>query len=112
MDMRPETKEQIEQIYRRMADDGHYRPAAPSDGFGGPLVEDESELDLDAEAASYAERWRAEEDSGAYTVGSCSMEDRPAFIFAIEAARIVAGVGSKEHAARLLRMAADELEGR
>jgi hypothetical protein len=110
MAMRPEAREQIEDIYRRLAEEGRYRPAAPSDGMGGVLVPEE-ELDLDAEAADYAERWRAEEDRGDYQIGSCSKEDRPAFIFTIEAARIIAGVGSKGHAARLLRMAADELDG-
>jgi hypothetical protein len=110
MAMRPEAREQIEDIYRRLAEEGRYRPAAPSDGMGGVLVPEE-ELDLDAEAAEYAERWRAEEDSGDYHIGSCSKQDRPAFIFAIEAARLIAGGGSSGHAARLLRMAADELDG-
>lgn len=110
MNMRPEIKKQVEDIYRRMAEQAKYRPAAPSDGFGGLLVEDESELDLDAEAADFAERWRDAEDSGSYHIGSCSKQDRPGFIFAIEAAKLVAGTGSNGHAARLLRMAADELD--
>lgn len=109
MAMRPEAREQIEDIYRRLAKEGRYRPAAPSDGMGGVLVPEE-ELDLDAEAADYAERWRAEEDSGRYHIGSCSKDDRPAFIFSIEAARLIAGGGSSDHAARLLRLAADGLD--
>jgi hypothetical protein len=100
-----------ERVNRRLAEEGRYRPAAPSDGFGGPLVPEE-ELDLDAEAAEYAERWSAEEDRGQYRIGSCNKNDRPAFIFSIEAMRIIAGGGSSGHAARLLRTAADELDGK
>lgn len=111
MAMRPEAREQIEDIYRRLAEEGHYRPAAPSDEMGDLLVQEE-ELDLDAEAADYAERWRAAEDSGSYHIGSCSKSDRPAFIFSIEASRLIAGGGSSGHAARLLRMAADETDGK
>jgi hypothetical protein len=111
MAMRPEARKQIEDIYRRLAEEGRYRPAAPSDGMGGVLVP-EDELDLDAEAADYAERWRAEEDGGNHHVGSCSKNDGSAFIFSIEAARIIAGGGGSGHAARLLRMAAAELDGK
>ena len=108
--MRLEARKEVEDIYRRLAAEGRYRPAAPSDGFGGVLVLEE-ELDLDAEATEYAERWRTEEDTGDYHIGSCSKKDRSAFIFTIEAARLMAGTGSNGHAARLLRMAADELDG-
>jgi hypothetical protein len=109
--MSDKIREQIEDAYRRMAEEGKYRPAAPSDGFGGLLAEDESELDLDAEAADYAQRWWPEEDLGEYHIGVPGFERRPALIFAVEAARISNGAGSGPHAARLLRMAADELDG-
>lgn len=112
MDMRDETKEQIEDTYRRMAEEGKYRPAAPSDGFGGLLAESEEELDLDQEAADYAKRWWEEENRGDYSIGVPSGEDRPALIFTVEAAKLICGTGSKGHAARLLRLAADALEAR
>ncbi len=44
-----------------MAREARYRPAAPSDGFGNITVP-EDELDLDAEARAYAERWSREEE--------------------------------------------------
>jgi hypothetical protein len=110
MDMSPETMKQIEDAYRRMAEEGKYRPAAPSDGFGNLMVP-EDELDLDAEASQYPERWWPEEDRGEYNVGVPGMGDRPALIFTIEAARLICGT-DRGHAARLLRMAADELDGK
>jgi len=110
MHLEPKTREQIEDIYRRLAEEGRYRPAAPSDGLGNVAVPEE-ELDLDAEAADYAERWWEEEDSGEYRIGVPSHGDRQALIFTIEAARLICGT-DRAHAARLLRLAADELEAK
>lgn len=106
----PETKEQIEGAYRRMAEEGKYRPAAPSDGFGSVTVPEE-ELNLDAEASQYVERRWSEEDRGQYDLGVPDGGDRPALIFAIEATRLLCGT-DRAHAAKLLRMAADELDKR
>jgi hypothetical protein len=111
MPMRPATREQITEAYKRMATEASYRPRAPSDGLGNITVPVE-ELDLDAEADSYADRWWAEEDRGEYDVGVCHGSFRPATIFAIEAARLMcSGVGSEAHVMKLLRMAADDIEG-
>jgi hypothetical protein len=101
-------QEQIEDAYRRMDQEARYRPAAPSDGFGNipfPL----EELDIDEEATRYAHAWHSDEDRGAYWIGSCDFAARPATIFAIEAARLMCGLG-REPALRLLRMAVAELE--
>jgi hypothetical protein len=67
-----------------------YRPAAPSDGFGNITVPIQ-ELDIDAEAAEYAENWWAEEDELMFAVGCCNFSTRPATIYAIEAARLMCG---------------------
>jgi hypothetical protein len=105
-----ENREQIENAYRRMAEEGKYRPAGPSDGFGNQTAESEDELDLDQEAADFAERWWEQENKGEYRIGSVSQQYRPALIFAVGASEIIAGAGGMGHAARLLRMAADELD--
>ena len=102
------TPQQIEDAYRRMADQGRYRPAAPSDGMGNITVPLE-DLDLDAEAKEYARRWTEEENKGLFYVGVCNFSTRPSTIFAIEAARNLCGV-SDGAALRLLKMAAAELE--
>lgn len=108
--MSPEIRKQIEDAYRRMAEVAKYRPAAPGDGFGNVTVP-EDELDLDAEAGTYAERWWPEEDRREYTIGVPDMGDRPALILTVEAARLICGT-DRAHAAKLLRMAADELDGK
>ena len=53
--------ERFAEAYKMMAELG-YRPAAPSDGFGGitvPYVE----LEVDIEAREYAQRFAAEEET-------------------------------------------------
>jgi hypothetical protein len=82
---------QIEDAYRRMADEGRYRPAAPSDGLGNITVPLES-LDLDKEASEYARQWWEQEDECEFTVGCCNYPTRAATIFAIEAARSCAAL--------------------
>ncbi len=102
--------EQIEDAYRRMALEVHYRPAAPSDGFGNITIPVD-ELDLDAEAAQYAHEWWAQEDTGSFTIGCADYPTRKAMIYALEAARLCcAGGNSPEFAERLLRLALQELE--
>jgi hypothetical protein len=110
MNVGQETKEQIENAYRRMAEEAKYRPAAPSDGFGN-IEGAEEDLDLDAEADSYVGRWWREEDRGIYNVGVPDAGDREALIFTIEAARLLCGT-DRVHSAKLLRMAADNLDAR
>jgi hypothetical protein len=101
---------QIDAVYRRMAAEAQYRPAAPSDGFGN-VTKPAEELDIDAEARRYARAWTAQEDAGRFLVGCCDYRTRPATIFAIEAARLLcSGADGNRHARRLLAMAVAELE--
>jgi hypothetical protein len=103
-------RKQIESAYRTMAEEGRYRPAAPSDGLGNLAVPVE-ELDLQAESAQYAEEWWAEEDSQSFDIGCCNHDTRPATIFAIEAARnLCAGTSGNAAALRLLKLAVKDLE--
>ena len=99
---------QLEATYRRMALEGRYRPAAPSDGLGNITVPPE-QLDLDAEARAYAASWWADEDRMEFAVGCCNYPTRPATVFAIEAARLLCGAND-DGARRMLRLALDELE--
>jgi hypothetical protein len=108
--MRDRTHTQIADAYRRMAAEARYRPAAPSDGCGSITVP-VAQLDLDAEAATYARQWWTQEDERRFWIGCCHWPYRPATIFAIEAARLLCGgLGSQRHARHLLRMAAAELD--
>jgi hypothetical protein len=107
MQLTPGIEEQIGRAYRRMAE--FYRPAAPSDGFGNLAVPQE-ELDLDAEAREYTQRWWEEENNGNYWIGSCNHATRPATIYAVEAARLMCGVADNEVVLRVLRLAISELE--
>lgn len=100
--------DQVRHTYTRMADECRYRPAAPSDGLGNITVP-LAELDLNAEVLDYARSWRHQEDEQSFYVGCPSFTGRPALILAVEAARLICGV-DHAGAARLLRMAADELE--
>jgi hypothetical protein len=102
------TFEQVSGAYRRMAAEARYRPDAPSDGMGN-IVVPEAELMLDDEAAAFARRWMRNEEDDAFNVGYPDVNARPALVFTIEAARLTCGT-AYEPAAKLLRMAADELE--
>jgi hypothetical protein len=109
MSVPAECRTQIEAAYRAMAREARYRPCAPSDGLGN-ITAQESELDLDAEVQSYAEEWWGQEDDGTYLIGCANYPERPAMIYAVEAARLCCGeFGSRRYALRLLEMAAREL---
>lgn len=107
--MKANTYTQVQEIYRRMAREARYRPAAPSDGLGNITVP-LGQLDLGREAAAYAEAWGREEQSLDFFLGCPSFGDRPALVFLVEAARLLNGV-ERQGAAHLLRMALAELEG-
>jgi hypothetical protein len=87
-----------------------YRPVAPSDGFGNITVH-RRELDLDAECNDYAAAWWAEETTGSFRIGSPPLEDRPALVYAIEAARNICGMAPGT-ARKLLELALLELDGK
>jgi len=101
----PETVEQIKDIYRRLVKEAKFAPAAPSDGMGTIV----GEQDTEAEAEQYVAQWYTEEQSDRYWCGVPDWHGRPALVFTIEAARCICGM-SYARAAKLLRMAADDLE--
>jgi len=103
-------EQQITNVYRRMALEGRYRPAAPSDGMGNITVPLE-ELDLDAEAKQYAAQWWEQEESDTFFLGCANYPDRPVMVLALEAARLCcAGGDGATVARRLLQIAIDELD--
>jgi hypothetical protein len=101
----------IEQAYRWMAYRAKYRPAAPGDGFGGIFLSKEELSDvarLCDESAAYARRFRKEEDTCQFNIGCCDCSNTMAFVYAIEASRLLcAGHGCHKTAKKLLRMAAE-----
>jgi hypothetical protein len=97
----------VASAYRRMASEARYRPAAPNDGFGNITVPLDT-LDLDAEASDYARKWRAEEDTLKFYIGSADFLTRETMAYAIEAARLCAS-GNPEVVRRLLNLALESL---
>lgn len=100
--------EQVVGAYLLMTRKARYRPAAPSDGLGS-ITMPEAELIVEDEAATYARRWRRDEDRGTYDIGSPDFDGRIALVLTVEAARLICGV-TYPAAATLLRLAADELD--
>jgi hypothetical protein len=110
IEMSDKTLAQIQAAYRLMATKALYRPAAPSDGCGNITVP-EKYLDLEAEAAQYAENWWNAEEQMAHVTGTCNFSTRAATIFAVEASKnMCSGRGGNVHALRLLKMAVKSLE--
>jgi hypothetical protein len=101
------------QAYERMALKAKYRPAAPGDGLGGIYLSAEQLADRDLlrkEAINYAKRFRAEEDKGEFSIGCSDYETSRAFVYAIEAARLLcAGFFGQQTAKKLCKMAAREI---
>jgi hypothetical protein len=93
-----------------MAAEARYRPAAPSDGFGNITVP-LAELDLDAETQQYAWRWRLEEDTCWFWIGTSDRRTVAEVVFAIEAARNLCGCADTT-ALALLEMAVASLRGK
>ena len=113
MTLHRESALQIRHTYAHMAEMG-YRPAAPSDGFGN-ITEPLDSLDIDREAMDYAKAWATSEDELNYWIGCPHFEYRPALIYAVEAARVICGIGAITREGRtvaidLLRAALLELE--
>jgi hypothetical protein len=110
INMGPEIFEQIRSAYKDMASQEKYRPAAPSDGLGNITVP-VAELNIEREAAAYAEQWWKQEDHCVFNLGCCDFRTRRAAIFATEAAHLMnGGSAGNSYALILLRMAAKELE--
>jgi hypothetical protein len=91
-----------------------YRPAAPGDGLGSiNLSEEELEDDdlLRAEAVEYATRMEAEHDSRTFRIGCANYRTGRAFIFAIEAARLLTdGEDGAAMSLRMLKMAIKDIQ--
>ena len=102
--------QRMAEAYRGMASLG-YRPAAPSDGFGGITVP-ERELEVDIEGREYSQRFLQEEDKGVYRAGCTDFRSLRAAIWALEAFRLMnaGSFGGETIVPRLLRMAAEEYE--
>jgi hypothetical protein len=102
------------EAYLMMAMRGRYRPGAPGDGCGGIYLSKEECDDQDRllrEACDYAIRFDKEEDSRAFNIGCSDFRTNRAFVFSIEAARLLAsGDGGSECAIRLLKMAIEEIK--
>src|SRR5687768_16163445 len=106
--------ERIVEAYKMMAKLG-YRPAAPSDGFGGITVP-YAELEADIEGREYARRFIAEEDTDYYFAGCTDYTFNRAAVLALEAFRLMnAGTfwgpddeNGPERLPALLRAAAEE----
>src|SRR5919197_1341109 len=81
--------ERFAEAYKMMAELG-YRPAAPSDGFGGITVP-YAELEVGVEAREYARRFEAEEDTDKYWAGCTHYEFNRAAVLALEAFRLMNG---------------------
>jgi hypothetical protein len=90
-----------------MAKKTGYRPQAPSDGFGNITVDSPVS---DDEATAYAHQFIEEENTRCFHIGVSNFRTNRAFVYAIEAARLLCGGSRSEpFALRLLEMAIDEV---
>lgn len=100
------------EAYLEMNERANYRPQAPSDGMGSVLLsrpELESEELLLHEAQAYAERFIKEEDTATFQIGISNYDTNRAFVYLIEAARVLCGGSRDALAEKLLLMALREL---
>ena len=102
------------EAYTMMATEAKYRPQAPGDGMGGVYlsVADAKDPDLlRLEAQKYALEFNREEDTRSFNLGCSDFMTNRAFIFVIEAARLLAsGMKYSDLAIKLLRMAIKQIE--
>lgn len=95
--------------YKQMATEARYRPGAPSDGMGN-LDNPESPITTE-EIFLWASEWVARDASPRPHVGFANFEDMAVLAVAIEGCRSICG-GNLPLAAKLLRMAASDLDHR
>jgi hypothetical protein len=103
--------ERFAEAYLAMARQARYRPQAPSEGFGNILLTPKQCGDIERlrrEAVAYALGFSAEEDERTFWIGCSDFETNRAFVWTIEAARLLAG-GKPVRATRLLNMAVKEI---
>jgi hypothetical protein len=105
--------ERFQQAYLQMAHQAKYRPQALSDGCGTiqlELAELRDPHRLQVEAGQYALQFSAEEDHNSFWIGCSDFRTNKAFVWTIEAARLLAsGVEDKGTALKLLRLVAAEV---
>src|SRR5215471_17903091 len=98
--------------YRQMAERVSYRPGAPSDGFGHVTVPT-PELEVSIEAREYCQHFLQEEDEDRYWVGNPDFRANRAFIWTLEALRLMCGgatwVGEESDDAQIRKMAVPRL---
>lgn len=102
----------IAEAYLRMAQIAKYRPRAPSDGFGGICLSDAELQDREIllkESVLYANDFIAEENTCKFWIGVSSYATNRAFVFAIEAARLLCSGSDDDRASKLLKMALAEI---
>lgn len=107
----PEKMQRIADAYQKMAA-LHYRPAAPSDGFGNITVL-EDELDIGKEIHNYTLRFLEEDDRCTYDIGCTDFRFIRSFMWSLEAIRLMCAgdIGSDSAIVTgLLREAANEYE--
>lgn len=105
----PYERDYIIDAYLQMAKTIHYRPAAPSDGLGNIKSSDNKRL-ITLEAAKYADSFIADIDNRTFFIGAPDLSSKRAFVYTIEAARLLCTGGeSNSIALELLRMARYEI---
>jgi len=100
------------EAYIMMADGAKYRPQAPGDGFGNINLTDKQLAErsrLEAEAIQYGIGFAKDEEGDGFNIGFTRFETNRATVFAIEAARLMAGCDD-ERALKLLGLATKELK--
>lgn len=100
------------EAYLMMAERAHYRPAAPSDGFGNiqlTLEQVRDDYRLQREAVAYALEFDKEEDTNSFWIGCSDYKTNRAFVWSIEAARLLASGDTDDKAIVLLEMALEEV---
>ena len=102
------------EAYEMMAREGRYRPAAPGDGVGGISLAATELADperLHREAQKYAQDFYAADNKMEHHTGCSNFSTNRAFVFVIEAARLLcSGSDGNPYALKLLEMATREIK--
>ncbi len=103
----------LTRAYLAMAEQANYRPAASSNQITGEIILDAAELcsveQLQHEAGEYAHNFVEQEDTCAYHIGVTDYETAQAFVFGLEALKLLCGCAPRR-ALKLLQMAAQDVE--
>jgi hypothetical protein len=105
-------EDRIRNAYLQMAEKAHFRPQAPSDGFGNVQLTEGEIADqdrLEKEATAYAKRFVEQEKSLYFRIGTGDWTNAHALVYAIEAEKaLCGGASSMDLAIKLLEMATAE----